>query len=229
MKLVNRPSLARVIGLFLVGALVGALVALPIVLSVRRATEAGGAAGAGSAESRRGPDGYPFGVIKEGEPCLDPVEVPVEQLMADSTLDVERPEADAAGASLVGAEFCGGARSLPVLTYTLADIVAGSGPGQRQSMKKIDPATEIWVFTEGGYLENGRREWLQGLARDAGGKFQAVKGSPAYSEPASTDPAVRNQVIVGVPHTDRIVRIQSPWTVSPDQLWKVARALPIAE
>ena len=148
------------------------------------------------------PDFVQAAPIPAGEPCAGAEDVSLGVLQARAKGVVVRlPDQKVAGAAISGAGFCAADDTQPVV------IVGGN----------------IWVFYESGYPESERDAWLARLAKEYGGTVTSFNGASAYVH-ASDDKAVRSQVILSVPATQQIIRIQAPYGVAIEALESVARA-----
>lgn len=196
---VRQPGIPRSLGLlpglaafFLVGGLVAAAI---FGLVADRGDKA-----RTTATSDDVSDGVDAHVIPDGEPCGRATKLKVDELKNRAKgVTVRWPDERQAGVRMTGARLCGGNASEPVVV--------------------LDET--IWVFYEAGYPQQGRDEWLQALAAEYGGQFTSFDGANAVVDPSEED-GVRSQIIVGVPDSDEIIRIQAPYGVAMDDLEAVA-------
>jgi hypothetical protein len=83
----------------------------------------------------------------------------------------------------------------------------------------------VWVFYERGYPVDGRSDWLKALAAQSGGEVTSINGLEAWVA-ISQDSSVRSEILLMVPNSDEIVRIQAPSTAARQQLVDVAMSIP---
>jgi hypothetical protein len=139
-------------------------------------------------------------------PCVNEKEVPLDTLKVASK-DAARPEvwlpnATIARTPVIGASVCGGVNQ----------------PAVRMS-------GGVWVFYERGYPVDGRSDWLKALAAQSGGEVTSINGLEAWVA-ISQDSSVRSEILLMVPNSDEIVRIQAPSTAARQQLVDVAMSIP---
>jgi len=160
------------------------------------------------------PDGQPVAPLSMDEPCANAKPTTLASLSelasidtrapADSVPHVLLPDAKLAGAPVTGAMLCAGSATSPA-------VIVGSN---------------TWVFYEKGYPVEGRTQWLHGLAAQNGGEVTSINGLEAYVVP-SPEKGVRSQIMLMMPNTDEIIRIQAPDNVDPAVLMKVASAFTV--
>lgn len=198
----------------LVGILVGAL-ALTFTRPDRPPASAQPVDAGGTAS-----DFVPFAPLSNAEPCSNAADVTTAQLEDQSDVPVVLPDEAQAGVDVAGGAFCDNNQSAPVLTVELES----SRVGARSETKAGDPDV-MWAFYEDEYPQEGRTEWLDELAADWGGTVRDINGAPAWIAPQG-EPGARSEVILTVPGSDRIIRVQAPADVPVSELVDLAESFP---
>ncbi len=141
-----------------------------------------------------------------GGPCINQKDVALDVLTADSKdnarPEVWPPDASKARIPITGASFCGGV-----------------------NQPAIQMSGGFWIFYERGYPIEGRSDWLKALAAQSGGEVTSINGLEAYVS-MSQDKSVLSQILLMVPNTDEIIRIQAPNAAAREQLVDVAMSIP---